>query len=253
MDDVKVLKRANLAIRPAIRAKPFDVSSDRRSRIDNLLSPEEQAKLAPIATVLDYQRAGVAIFSQEEDAHFLYAIDKGFVRISRHDEDGHRQILAFMWHGDLFGLAEHGRYVNAAETASPATIYRFPLGRLRRLLLGEPRLQLHLLTKALHDLRAAQRQIVVLGQLHIYRRLASLVFDFLQHPEIYEAKSQRLALSLSRDDVADYLGTSPEHVARAFSLLERERVLRRITPRIIQILDATKLAELHNKWSKTSH
>ncbi len=250
MNNVKVLRRAAPGTRPVIRARPFDASADRRSRIDNLLSPDEQAKLAAITTVLEYQRAGIAIYSAGEDAHFLYAIDKGFVASSRHDEEGRRQILAFMWHGDLFGLAEHGRYVNSAATASPATIYRFPLQRLRRLLAAEPRIQLHLLTKALHDLRLAQRQIVVLGQFHIYRRLASMVFDFSQHPEIFDAKTHRLVLSLTRDDIADYLGSSPEHVARAFSLLERDRVLRRITPRVIEILDAPKLAELHHRWAE---
>lgn len=250
VNDVKVIRRAGPGKGPVVRARPFDAGADRRSRIDNLLSSEEQAKLASIATVLEYKRAGIAIFSQGEDAHFLYAVDKGFVKSSRHDEEGHRQILAFMWHGDLFGIAEHGHYVNTAETASPATIYRFPLQRLRRLLNAEPQLQIHLLTKALHDLRLAQRQIVALGQFHIYRRLASLVFDFSQHPEIYDAKTHRLALSLSRTDIADYLGTSPELVARAFSLLERDGILRRLTPRIIEIADAQQLAELQQKWTR---
>jgi CRP-like cAMP-binding protein len=250
MNDVKVLRRTGPETLPVVRARPFSTSSDRRSRIDNLLSSEEQAELAAIATVLNYQRIGGTVFSEGEDAHFLYAIESGFVKISRHDEDGHRQILAFMWHGDLFGLAEHGHYVNSAETVSPATIYRFPLQRLRRLLLRDPRLQLHLLTKALHDLRSAQRQILILGQSDAHRRLASFLFDFSQHPEIYDQKTHRLTLPLSRYDIADYLGTSPEHVARAFSSLERDRVLQRITPRIIEILDAAKLTELHNKWNK---
>jgi CRP-like cAMP-binding protein len=251
MNDVTVLQQGRPGTNPVVRARPFDAVSDRRSRIDNLLSPQEQAELAGIGTVLEYRRGGVAIFSAGEDAHFLYAIDKGFVRVSRHDEDGHRQIIAFMWHGDLFGIAEHGRYANSAETASAATIYRFPLQKLRRLMEREPRLQVHLLTKALHELRAAQRQIVVLGQLEASRRLASLIQDFSQHREIYDPKTCRLALSLSRQDIADYLGTSPENVARAFNALEGTRVLRRVTPRIVEILDAAKLAELHNKWEKS--
>lgn len=48
---------------------------------------------------------------RHNDAHFLYAVGEGVMRISSHQEDGDRQILAFMWPGDLFGLAENGRYM----------------------------------------------------------------------------------------------------------------------------------------------
>ena len=75
-----------------------------------------------------------------------------------------------MWPGDLFGIAEDGRYVNSAESLTTAAIFRFPLERLRHLLLSEPLLQLHMLTKVAHELRNAQRQIIVLGQFNNVKR-----------------------------------------------------------------------------------
>lgn len=252
MNDVKVKRTTGSGAGPAVTARPFSTSSDRSSRIDNLLSREEQAELASIATVLDCRRAGTSIFSEGEDAHFLYAVDSGVVRISEHDNDGSRQVLAFMWHGDLIGLAERGRYSNSADTASPTVLYRFPLQKLRQLLVREPRLRLHLLTKAVHDLRAAQRQIVVLGQLNVSQRLATFLHDFAQHSEIYDLSTSCLNLSVSRFDIADYLGTSPENVARAFTMLERGGLVRRRTSRIIEILDMAELGRFHTKWSRVS-
>ncbi len=236
--------RHSMETRPELRARAFCANIDDRSQIHNLLTPAEQAELAQIATVLEFGAAGTTIYSEEEDAHFLYAISKGLVRLTRHEENGDRQVLAFMWPGDLFGLAERGRYVNSAETVTAATVYRFPLQRLRRLLLREPQLQLHVLLKAAHALRAAQRQIIVLGQQDTYRRLASFLLEFSRHHEFFDEESRVLHLPMTRFDMADYLGMSPETMARAFARLERSALIRRIAPRSVQIQRARELAHL---------
>jgi CRP-like cAMP-binding protein len=226
---------------PKIIARGFCASTERRP-LSNLLSRTEQTELAKIATLLEYQAGGVAIFSEGEDAHFLYALDEGVVRISRHLSNGARQVLSFMWPGDLLGLAEEGHYVNSAESLTPATIFRFPLERLRHLLLSRPQLQMGLLTKAAYELRNAQRQIILLGQLDNSRRLASFLLDCRQHEAFFESTTRTVHLPMSRFDIADYLGTSPESVARAFTKLEREGLLRRTSPRSVELLDPDRLA-----------
>jgi CRP-like cAMP-binding protein len=115
---------------PEIRARPFDRKQDFPTQIENLLPRKQQALLRSIATVLDYQRANNTIFSEGEDAHFVYSVAAGVVRISRHTESSRRQILALMLPGDVFGLPEAGLYVNTAETVSPATLCHPPLDPL---------------------------------------------------------------------------------------------------------------------------
>lgn len=229
---------------PEIRARPFDRISDRPSGIENLLSPKEQQELRGIATVLDYRRGGITIFSEGEDAHFVYAIDEGVVRISRHAVNGQRQILAFMVPGDLFGLPDDGSYVNTAEVVCPARIYRFSWQRLKEMMVREPQLQLNMLVRVAYDLRQAQRQIMILGQQSTYQRLAIFLLEFLQYPEFYDAKKSRLALPINRFDLADYLGIARETVARAFARLEREGLARRLTTECIEILDVHGLRQL---------
>ena len=234
---------------PKVIAREFCAIEGRPLLFHNLLSSREQAELAKIATILEYQIGGVAIYSEGEDAHFLYLIDEGVVRLSRHLPNGARQVLGFMWPGDLFGLAEEGRYVNSAESLTPAAVFRFPLERLRRLLLSEPLLQLHLLTKAAHELRNAQRQIIILGRLSTGKRLGSFLLDCRQHVSIFESRTRLLRLPMSRFDIGDYLGTSPESVARAFAALERDGFLRRVSPRSVELLDPDGLARFVRGFS----
>ena len=239
---------------PEMRARPFDRSTDSPSQIENLLPRRQQARLEAIATVLDYQRANNTIFSEGEDAHFIYSVASGVVRISRHTESGRRQILALMLPGDLFGIPEAGLYVNSAETVCPATLYRVPWQRLHEIMMKEPEMQVSLLMRVAFDLRQAQRRIVMLGQHNITQRLASFLLELSQHPDFYNRRTRRLELPLSRLDLGDYLGAAAETVARALSSLERVRVIRRVSPRVLEIPDIDRLRDATGgKRRRTPH
>jgi CRP-like cAMP-binding protein len=244
MTNADQIGRARL---PEIRARLFDRARDTPSQIENLLSRKQQAAFRRIATVLEYRRGGITIFSEGEDAHFVYTVSDGIVRVSRHTDQGRRQVLALMLPGDVFGLPDDGIYLNTAEVACPATLYRIPWDELRDLMLREPALQLSLLVKVAYDFREAQRRIMVLGQQNTYQRLASLLLDFIQHPAFYDATAGTLTLPLNRFDMADYLGTAPETVARGFARLEREGLIQRISPRQTRIHSADGLRLLQGR------
>ena len=228
---------------PEMRARPFDRKKDLPNQIENLLPRRQQARLQAIATVLDYQRANSTIFSEGEDAHFIYSVAAGVVRISRHTESGRRQILALMLPGDLFGIPEAGVYVNSAETVCAATLYRVPWQRLNEMMLEEPEMRLSLLVRVAFDLRQAQRRIVMLGQHNLRQRLASFLLELSQHPDFYDHRSRLLELPLTRHDLGDYLGAAAETVARALSSLERVKIIRKVSPRVLELPDIDRLRD----------
>jgi CRP-like cAMP-binding protein len=232
---------------PEIRARLFDRERDPKSLIENLLSEKQQLEFHNIATVLEYRRGGSTVFAEGEDAHFVYSIASGVVRISRLSQSGRRQVLALMLPGDLFGLPDAGIYVNSAEVACPSTLYRVPWLQLRSLMMREPALQLNLLNRVAYDLREAQRRIMILGQQNTYQRLASLLLDFAAHPAFFDTASSVLTLPLSRFDIADYLGTAPETVARGFLRLEKDGLLQRLGPRAIELKDLDALQALQRE------
>lgn len=232
---------------PEIRARLIDRTRDLPSGIENLLSRKEQVEFRKIATVLEYGRSGSTVFAEGEDAHFVYSVAAGVVRISRHSDGGRRQVLALMLPGDLFGLPDAGIYVNSAEVTCPSTLYRVPWQALRKLLAREPAMQLNLLNKIAFDLREAQRRIMVLGQQNTFQRLASLLLDFAQHPAFFDEAHSQVTLPLSRFDIADYLGTAPETVARGFLRLERGGFVRRVTSRVVQVRDMDGLRRLQTQ------
>ena len=163
------------------------------------------------------------------------------VRIYHTLRSGERQILTFHWPGDLFGLADHGKYVNSRENIASSRVYRFQIRKLERFLLKNPNIQDAFLVKAVHDLRNAQRQLIVMGRFNISRRLAVFLVDCSAHEHYFDQSKQILTLPMSRYDIADYLGTSAETVTRALTRLEGEGMLHRVTARDLKLeLDQLK-------------
>ena len=231
---------------PEIRARPFNREKDPPAQIANLLSRKQQGDLRAIATVLEFERGDRTIFSEGEDAHFVYAVANGVVRVSRHAENGRRQVMALMLPGDLFGLPHEGLYVNCAETVCPSTLYRVPWQQWNTMMRREPDMQITLLVRVAFDLRQAQRRIMILGQQNASQKLASFLLDFAEYPEFYDTRRRQLELPLTRFDLGDYLGVAAETVVRTFAKLERGKIIRRLSSRRIEIEDMDALRRLVN-------
>ena len=198
-------------------------------------SPSENAQLLELADVIDYQTAGTVVFSQGEEARFLYLLGDGLVRSFHTLLSGERQVLSFLWPGDLIGLSENSSYVASAQTITASRVYRFAVSELEPFLLRHPKVQDRFLVKTIHELRAAQRQLIVMGKLDIPRRVAAFLLDCSAHEFYFDSSEQVLTLPMSRDDIADYLGTSAETVIRTLAQLEKGGLVQRLEARRLRL------------------
>ena len=64
---------------------------------------------------------------------------------------GQRHVAGFRFHADLFGLAEHGRYVNTTRAVTPVTIFRLPVSELTPILQHDAGLEFHIKSVDLTD------------------------------------------------------------------------------------------------------
>ena len=119
-----------------------------------------------------------------------------------------------------------------------------PWTQLNALMQDEPELQSNLLVRMAFDLRQAQNRILVLGQQNVSQRLASFLLELMEHEDFYDAQQKQLSLPLSRFDLGDYLGTSPETVVRVLAKLEKDGLIRRISSRLLLITSTDALVRL---------
>lgn len=230
---------------PFVAAIPLWGSSSRK--MQQLLTDRQQAKLAAIGTVVEFKR-NQPIYHQGDSATSLFNLVAGVAKTANMTmADGSEQIVGFHFRGDLIGLAEEGHYVNSAIAVTPARAIKFSAASLDTLLKSDSSLNLQAITKLCHELRTAQRHTMMLAQ----RNAATKVVLFLQMIDECEIANGNpggeLFLPMTRVDIANYLGLSPETVSRTFAKLEKSGTIALSKSHHVAIADRTKfLATLHD-------
>jgi CRP-like cAMP-binding protein len=229
---------------PAIRAfDPWLSGNSGPGEMKQLLSGAERARLASVASTVRFPK-GAEIYGAGDMADAVFNLVSGVVKASRTAGDGSEYIAAFLFPGDVFGLAAEGRYVNSAKTIMPVTAYRLPVSVLRSRLSENAGLEFHVICKLCHELRQAQRHAFLLSQHRVLSKLAM----FLQMLEQLQAArgepSDEIYLPMDRSDIGEYGGMSLGAVSRAFHTLTERGVISSRDRRHIRITDRSAFEKL---------
>ena len=228
---------------PAIRAVDFWLPViPTRGKSRQLLSDEERASLAKIASIARFKK-GEKIYSYGEPAEAIFNIISGVVKSYRAAANDGEHITAFLYPQDLFGLSEEGRYANSAKAITPVTAYALPLPALQRQLSKDAELEFHVIAKLCHELREAQRHALLLAQRHASSKLA-IFLQLQEHVQSTNGKLPEIYLPMDRSDIADYVGMSLGAVSRGFGELAARRVIKIRDRRHMKIVDRKAFEKL---------
>ena len=183
--------------------------------------------------------AGETVLRSGDRAHFVYRVDSGRVHLSRTHDYGRDYILADLGPGELFGTAsavEGGAYPYTARAAAEGTSCRaLPATRLLELINTQPQVA----EAVMHRLAGRvirQGERLVLQAYDSVRRRTALTLCELH--ELYGGGE----LDLSREELAQMVGTTKESVIRALSDFRRDGLLE-TDGRKIRVLRPTELSE----------
>ncbi|QPC98255.1 MULTISPECIES: Crp/Fnr family transcriptional regulator [Qipengyuania] len=166
------------------------------------------------------------LIEQETESKHLYTVLDGVLMRYRTLEDGRRQIVNFMFPGDLAGL--QGAFEEPAshtiETLLDSRLCVFKRGEFATLIGEHPRLGYDLVWLAAKEERALEEHIVALGQRSARERLTYLAVWLLDRALATGVSSNDniLHLSITQNQIADMLGLSLVHTNRTVRQLERE-------------------------------
>lgn len=175
--------------------------------------------------------ANAEVFGEGDPANHLYRVESGVIRICRYLVDGERQISAFHFPGDVFGLEAEDFHRFAAEAVTPASVTSIALhdalapdgcggatGELWRIALRS-------LSETLEHMMASRRSAAA--------RVAIFVLKMAER----QPGCEEIPLPMSRSDIADYLDMTIETVSRTLTQFREEGVIRLASARRILILD----------------
>jgi CRP/FNR family nitrogen fixation transcriptional regulator len=151
--------------------------------------------------------------------------------------DGRRQVEAFHAHGDLFGLEGGALHLFSAEAVSDCTIAQYRRHNLASVALHDAKLSQLLFAFAARCMLRAQEHALMLGCKGALERVGSFLISWAAR----SADDRVAELTMTRQDIADYLGLTIETVSRTFTVLEQRQLIQMRSPRRILLtgLDAT--------------
>ncbi|MEO1199528.1 MAG: helix-turn-helix domain-containing protein [Pseudomonadota bacterium] len=187
------------------------------------------------------------VFFEGDEATQVYQVVEGAVMLYKLLPDGRRQVVELLSPGDLFGLTVGTYYDCSAETLSNARVRGFD----RRLCDRSSDLMSLMCRHLQEQLGAMREHAVLLGRKSAMERLASFLMRLALGRTIDDAdqiilpdSEHVVQLSMTRQEIADYLGLTIETVSRSFSELRRRGLVSFDRQDKVRIKDLSAMNEL---------
>jgi CRP-like cAMP-binding protein len=183
---------------------------------------------------------GETIFSEGDEAKYSYKVVSGAIRLCKHLADGRRQIAGFVLPGEYCGFMHLDEHRFTAESTGDTVLIAYPQRQIEVLAQEMPSVQKRLTGFLANRLKSMQDHVVLLGRLTARERVASLLL-LLAKRAGHEPHAP-VALPMSRQDMADYLGLTIETVCRVLSDLKRLHVIELPDLHVLRIRDLDGLS-----------
>jgi CRP-like cAMP-binding protein len=182
------------------------------------------------------------IYAQDDNAEYYYQVISGSVRTVRLMADGRRQVSEFLLPGDVFGFDALDTHDFAAEALEDTLLRRFPRRRVEALAAQHAGLSQHLRQLMNEKLRQAHERVMVLGRMTASERIASFLLHLAER-SVQRAGGQ-FDLTMSRRDIADYLGLTIETVSRTLTMLKGDGTIAMLKKCRLEIRNRAALEQM---------
>lgn len=200
----------------------------RRTTIFRRLSAEDRQRLAEVSRVRAFEKGDV-LFREGDPSDVLYTVVSGRVKVFKSTARGTDLILEIFGPGDPVGAVavyESRPYPASAAAVEPTTCLLMPRQAFFDLLDRYPSLVRGLLTGLTHRLVELTNRLAELSTGRVEARLARFLLklaDTLGQPA---PDGTFIPLALSRQELADMIGTTIETAIRIMSRWGKENLIR---------------------------
>lgn len=196
-----------------------------------------------------YQKSDV-LFGSGQTFDAIYILRSGSAKSSVLANSGHEQISGFHYPGDLIGLDgfdndTHAQSIKFLETSS---VCRIGLGELDKAMSNSASIRFNLLQGMSHALNNEDKFLLSLNNMNSAQRLSSFLLNLSSQFEKRGLSGNVFDLSMTRVDIANYLGMAIETVSRLLTQLQNGHIIE-VEKRRVKIVDLGKLNQylLHER------
>lgn len=185
------------------------------------------------------------IFRCKHKTKGIYIIKSGNVKISYTQFNGNRRIIRFASNGDILGhrgLGDSWEYTVAAQTYTPAILEFIPLDIFNIVAKSSTQFLFNFMMFYANELRKSDLRV---RNTPVKNLLAEALMYNIDVFGFEEKSKTKLAFTIPRKDLANYIGTTYETIVRKLAELSRENIIK-VEGKSIHILDIEELSSLTN-------
>lgn len=208
--------------------------------------PEEDLQLLTAHQSEQVYKKGEIIFREGAFPAGIFYIKSGKAKKYKLDKNGREQIIYVANKGELIGfhaVLSEDRYPDSAAALEESTLAFIPREDFLKTIDQSPVLMRHLLKTLSHEFAVLVNNVALFAHRTVRERLAlQLVVLREKYKENFEP-GMPVAINMSRDDLANLVGTARENVLRILSEFKEKGILETKGRKII-VNDVKKLVEL---------
>lgn len=205
------------------------------------LSPPERRLIFSHENALTYPR-GKVIFYEGTQPTGLYFVVHGKVKVYKKGLWNHEQIIRLAGPGDLLtfrALGETPEYVVSAAALEDSEILFIALEDFFSVLKTNAAFAFKVIQLLAREFDNAENRVRNFAQMNVRQRLADLLLSLCESYGV-DKETGTLAIHLTREELANCVGTATETVVRLLSEFRNKEVLA-LEGRGIRILDRARL------------
>lgn len=190
------------------------------------LSPDDHARIAALASLRDHARGDV-LWNMGDPADALNVVVRGRVKIVRHADAGD-VILEIFGEGEPVGaiaVYNYMPYPAAAIAMEPTTVLTIPRREYFELLDRNPDFARSIIRELTRLTLALTHRIEEMRGMRVECRIAQLFLTLADRMGRETREGIEIPIQLSRQEIADMVGTTVESAIRVMSRWGREGVL----------------------------
>ncbi len=232
-------------MRSAIK-RPSDAEADLSGfQLFKKLTEDEFTKLNYEKTCSVYKK-GTIIYREGSRLTGFFCVTSGIIKIFKTGIDGKEQIIRFAKKGEIIAyrsLLSQELACTTAKVIEEATLCHIPYQTLLYLIQSNWQFSHHMLQIVCRELREANDYITDIAQKTVRERLAEVL---LLLKENFDLDNQNtLQISLTREELANMVGTATESVIRLLSEFKNDNIIE-LQGRKIKFLDIPSLTRIAN-------
>ena len=220
-----------------------------KDRFTSIFCKAEQKHLELIdnAKECSVYRKGQIVFHEGAYPFGVYCINDGKIKLSHSGDDGREQIVRLVKAGDIMGykaLLSNERYTATATALEDSSICFIPKDLFLNILQKDASLSFEMMRILSSELRKAELKITHLAQKPVRERLAETLL-FIKETYGLEADGHTLSVRLSREEIANLVGTATESAIRLLSEFRKDGMIE-LEGKKIRLLDLSEIVRTAN-------